>query len=209
MNDLKNDFNFKWMVLIVLVLMGCMNGATLQGPENLTASDGDFPEFIELRWEPIADALYYNIYRSVSPEGEKELINECSSSYFRDYGVSSGVIYFYQVSAIYLELGESSRSITDPGLLPIVVDQTPAGPENTEDWYEQSTATGSSYMISWQSSAAVDVSVYHTDKQTLYLTSVVDSTSISFEAEEESVFIKVIVEDPEASYTIQCVPLFF
>ncbi len=64
---------------------------------------------IELTWNSVSNADYYNIYRCGEANGSYAYLTSTNSSYYTDCNVISGVTYYYKVSAENNN-GESSLS---------------------------------------------------------------------------------------------------
>ena len=76
-------------------------------PSGLSASASS--SSISLSWNSVSGAESYKIYRSTSVSGSYTFIKSTSSTYYSDSSVSSGVTYYYKVSAVN-SAGESSQS---------------------------------------------------------------------------------------------------
>ncbi|MBN2018754.1 MAG: hypothetical protein JW749_00855 [Sedimentisphaerales bacterium] len=71
----------------------CKPGA----PNDLSASDGDFPDYIHLDWEPVPNAEVYEIWRSPNSDmTPASIIGESIEPSFDDF-VSARTTYYYRV----------------------------------------------------------------------------------------------------------------
>jgi hypothetical protein len=76
-------------------------------PAHLTASGGDGQ--VMLQWETVTGAVYYNIRRSVVPEGNYSTVANSVYGYYLDSAVVNGTTYSYIVTAVN-GAGESAPS---------------------------------------------------------------------------------------------------
>ena len=66
---------------------------------------------VNLSWNASAAAFAYNVYRGTSPGGEAAIpIASPPGTSFIDSNVTTGTIYYYQVTALVSEVGQSPRS---------------------------------------------------------------------------------------------------
>ena len=75
---------------------------TLERPSvvmGLTASS-DVPKKIQLTWNPVKNAVYYEIYSSDDLNGIYELIAKTSNSYYVDNLKSDGIVKYYKVVSV-------------------------------------------------------------------------------------------------------------
>ena len=88
-------------------------------PLNLTATQGDFSDRIELQWDSVDNAAYYYIYRASPIDTSYWWIGYVDSSVVSTYKSTSspssspiipGIHYLYKVSAVDAALNESSLS---------------------------------------------------------------------------------------------------
>lgn len=95
---------------------GTMPGDTLTAPTNVTASDGDFDNYIIISWDKVPGATNYNIYRSTSPlSGYSHLQNLGVTDYSIDYPPHASITYYYKISAYNSTYGESELSSYNSG----------------------------------------------------------------------------------------------
>ena len=92
-------------------------------PQNVNASDGDFPSKINITWDKVAGNhnIFYQVYRGESPAIEDmELIKAPASkeTYVIDrYQIKAGKVYFYRVRAGSNSLDISAYSEPDSGFI--------------------------------------------------------------------------------------------
>jgi hypothetical protein len=88
-------------------------------PTGLSASQGDYPDRIDLSWNAAAGAATYLIYRSDSASGDYTAIGWVEAEYTAtynstdspaDYPITPGQHYFYKVSTRDQDLNESGLS---------------------------------------------------------------------------------------------------
>ena len=72
----------------------------LETPSSISASDGASQAFIEIVWSGIADATYYNVYRSDTVDGAKTLLSSTTYTNYQDSSSSAGVNYYFWVKAV-------------------------------------------------------------------------------------------------------------
>lgn len=66
---------------------------------------------IHLRWDKVAGAIAYNLYRSATPGGEYEVVgNVTSTRYVDGNDLEKGATYYYVLTALNEEFDESERS---------------------------------------------------------------------------------------------------
>ena len=95
-------------------------------PEIITeASDGTFPDYVLVNWNPIEEATSYTVYRSDTEGPLGDAISApINGTSFQDFGAEPGVHYFYTVIS---DTGISSNQ--DEGWRPGNTDQCPDGQE--------------------------------------------------------------------------------
>lgn len=76
-------------------------------PTGLTATGNQ--SYIGLSWNSVSNASRYNVYRSTSAYGSFSLVKSTTSTSYTDSSVSSGMTYYYKISAEN-SYGESSLS---------------------------------------------------------------------------------------------------
>ena len=113
-------------------------------PTNVAAAAGNGQ--VGLTWTASVGAVSYNVYRSTSTGNEVLYHQGVVGTSFNDSGLTNGVTYFYQVSAVN-GTGESSRSSqvsATPVLLPAAPTSLVATALNTAQiglqWHESSTS---------------------------------------------------------------------
>lgn len=83
-------------------------------PLNVKASDGLYPDWVELTWQSSSQTQEYEIYRAANVLGVKSLIGTVSSLQFDDYDVEQNTMYWYWIKACNIS-GCSSFSTSDSG----------------------------------------------------------------------------------------------
>jgi fibronectin type 3 domain-containing protein len=78
-------------------------------PSGLTATDGTFPNRVELSWTAVAGATSYNIYRNAA------LYDTSPANSYADMGANPGTLYSYQVEAVNMCGVSASKSNADDG----------------------------------------------------------------------------------------------
>ena len=116
-------------------------------PTNLDATDGVFPDKIQLTWDPpgagpVPDG--HNIYRSDSEDGTYIQIDTCSTSPYDDMSVPDYETYWYKVTAYNVD-GESEPAGPVSGYRRL---DPPNPPENVE---ASDGTFGDRIQITWQS----------------------------------------------------------
>jgi fibronectin type 3 domain-containing protein len=86
------------------------NACVLPGdPSGLTATDGTFPDRVELSWTAGAGATSYNIYRNTA------LYDTSPVNSYADMGANPGTLYSYEVEAVNSCGVSASKSNADDG----------------------------------------------------------------------------------------------
>ncbi len=147
-------------------------------PANVAAAPGNGQ--VGLSWTASSGAVSYNVYRSTSTGNEVLYHQGVVGNSFNDTGLTNGVAYFYQVSAVN-GAGESSRSpqvSAIPVLLPAAPSSLVATTLNTAQiglqWHESSTSLTGFQVL--RSTDGVNFSVLTTLDPTA--TSYVDSGNL-------------------------------
>lgn len=84
-------------------------------PENVTASDGTFPNRIGISWFPSPGATYYKVFRADSAGGVLiTLADHVTSTSYEDNTVTPGRLYYYRIQA-WNDSGASALSAMDSG----------------------------------------------------------------------------------------------
>jgi fibronectin type 3 domain-containing protein len=95
-------------VLLMVFLAGCaIENKPPDAPQNLTATAG--ASMVTLDWDAVTDATSYNVYRGVSSSSKVLLVSALTATAYADTKVTSGITYFYQVTAENSD-GESGGS---------------------------------------------------------------------------------------------------
>ncbi|MFC2021127.1 hypothetical protein ACFLU1_05005 [Chloroflexota bacterium] len=126
-------------------------------PANLAATAGPGDLEISLNWDDNTetDLEGYNVYRGPSSGNITELISSnVSSSAYSDSGLTYGVTYYYEVTAVDLGLNESGRSNTDSATADDVAPAAPTGLTATAgfkqvilDWNDNSEPDFEGYNV--------------------------------------------------------------
>ncbi|MGA2256994.1 MAG: fibronectin type III domain-containing protein [Thermoguttaceae bacterium] len=122
-------------------------------PINVTATSGD--KTVALAWQATAGASTYNVYRGTASGSEVLLQSGVAGPDYTDSGLTDGVTYYYQVTAVN-QMGESPRS-SEVSATPHVT--TPPTPINV-------TATPGDNQVSLSWSAASDALTYNIYRST-------------------------------------------
>ena len=139
-------------------------------PTGVTATTNSASS-ITVNWTAITGAAEYNIYRSISVEGDFEQIGTSRTASFTDSELNGNTAYYYRVSAVNREgaSGEQSTIISATTLL-----NTPAG----------LTARGTSpnsIAIAWSAvTGATEYNIYRSNSATGTFAQVGTSTTTSF-----------------------------
>jgi fibronectin type 3 domain-containing protein len=83
-------------------------------PANVQATDGAFADKVQITWDPVAGATYYQVYRANSAAGSKSRLGKPVASPFNDSAVTPAVTYYYWVKACNVA-GCSDYSAFDTG----------------------------------------------------------------------------------------------
>lgn len=122
-------------------------------PTNLTASDGDFTDKVQLTWISVSGATSYKVYRADSESGLKSQLGTVTTNSFSDSSVIQGATYWYWVTACNSS-GCSDYSLGDSGYSQIPIPVPPTGLQASDgafddkiqlNWNTSSNAT--SYQI--------------------------------------------------------------
>ena len=68
-------------------------------PQNLQASDGTYLDKIEVTWDSVSGADFYELYRSDTQAGSKELVITTNEQTYDDTAVAVEQVYYYWVKA--------------------------------------------------------------------------------------------------------------
>ena len=80
--------------------------AQLPAPDNLRASNGTYPDRVQLTWDGVDGAYKYRIERAGSMAGSYQFIGQLRSTTFNDRSVSGSTRYYYRVQACATNTGE-------------------------------------------------------------------------------------------------------
>ena len=88
-------------IIVVLFFVACEDVQERQiilAPESVDASDGEFSDAIQIRWNKVAGASTYIIYRQDVAGDDYKRIGETAENLFRDTYVNEpGVDYYYKI----------------------------------------------------------------------------------------------------------------
>lgn len=71
-------------------------------PANVRASDGDYPNKIVIRWDPVPGATHYQVFRDLAREGDYRILpgaENVPTNSFEDTTAAVGLRYWYRVRA--------------------------------------------------------------------------------------------------------------
>lgn len=103
----------------------------LPAPENVTASDGTFSDYVAVTWDAVLGAGSYTIYRSPTNDDPGYVIGRTSDLEWDDATALVNVIYWYSVTA--MGSGNCSvPSVADSGYLAATPPPPPDPPEAPE-----------------------------------------------------------------------------
>lgn len=91
----------------------------LSAPLGVIASDGEYSNHIRISWQPVSDAVNYDVYRCTEQNGEFIKINssDLNVTFFDDYSASVSTIYWYRVRAKAPGFIDSDLSDADQGFI--------------------------------------------------------------------------------------------
>lgn len=117
---------------------------------------------VSLQWTSVTDAVYYKLYRSVSPIDSFEYLAESITANYNDNSVSIGSSYSYQVTAVNHSGLESSPS-NSAAVEVLEPTEPPAAPENLL----VSQVAAGSVTLQWSASAgAAQYAIYRSNAAT-------------------------------------------
>ena len=82
-------------------------------PTGIDASDGTYPDQVQVTWDPVFGATSYKVYRASTPTGTQKILGSVASPPYTDVP-SAGIIYYYWVQACNLN-GCGPKSTYDSG----------------------------------------------------------------------------------------------
>ena len=94
--------------------------AKLTSPVNISATDGDYYDKVDVTWSNVPHAIAYNIYRGETNDVDiATLLGTLSSNIYSDPTVIPGVKYYYWIKAT-ADVGESDTSNSDSGYAQLI-----------------------------------------------------------------------------------------
>jgi hypothetical protein len=82
-------------------------------PGRPTVSDAEFADKIRITWAPVADGLFYRVWRKDSPSGTLAALSSWQSARsYDDFGVDAGHTYYYAIQAANDDQGTGA---SEPG----------------------------------------------------------------------------------------------
>ncbi len=91
---------------VLLALLGTLGGCflfrarTLPAPDNVSATEGTYPDQILVTWESVDGATSYEVQRATGENAPYTTIGETTETTFYDTDVSEGIVYWYRVRAL-------------------------------------------------------------------------------------------------------------
>lgn len=155
---------------VVLILAGCgtdflytdaapTGDEKPPGPTGLVASDGEHMSLVRLSWEPVSNAVWYNVYRSTDLDGGAFTMigSNLTVTQFDDTNTVEFFPYYYKVSWFDSFTNESRFSVADAGFSDAWRAPAPAGLTVTAG------SNAKSALLAWNdggNSGAVQYRVY-------------------------------------------------
>lgn len=120
-------------------------------PANVTATDGTFPDKVDLSWNASSAADSYTVYRSTAnnPNGAPQIAVGLSVASYSDTGVIASTQYYYWVKA-FNSGGASPFSFVNPGHAGILPPAIPSGVSATDGIHPDRIA------VSWSAVSGAD-----------------------------------------------------
>jgi len=142
---------------------------TLQAPENVTATDGDFTDKIHITWDRSVGAAFYDIYRAEDFAAAKTRLGSTTGTTFDDTTADCCIDYYYWVKA--KKGGEESDFFySDIGYRNCPV-AAPANVNASDGDYEEAV------LVTWHASAgATSYDIYRATSPTGTRTSIATTT---------------------------------
>ena len=75
--------------------------AEVPAPTGLSATDGSYPDKVEVSWDVVVNADQYKVYRADNPSGTKTLLGNRTGTSLNDTSGLVGVTYYYYVKSCY------------------------------------------------------------------------------------------------------------
>jgi hypothetical protein len=67
---------------------------------------------IHIEWDPVPGASSYLIFRSTSPSGLPEYIQETTETFYDDYNVEENTLYYYWIKSKYRDVQSGAFSFS-------------------------------------------------------------------------------------------------
>ncbi len=131
--------------------------AGISGPGTVSASDGDYADYVKVSWQASQGAMSYEVWRgTVNAYSKASKIRTVTATSYNDTNAQFGILYYYWVRAV-TSAGESAFSSSDSGYRPLNVPSgvsaTTGKPEGvTVSW--SSVAGATSYEVGRGSAGA-------------------------------------------------------
>lgn len=104
-------------------------------PESLVATDGDYPDKIEVSWTNNSIATYFELYESTNEDGEyRKIADSITQTVYTVDGISDNLLHYYKVKGCN-DVGCSSFSDINSGYIGIIneIPIADAGEDQTVD----------------------------------------------------------------------------
>ena len=108
--------------LLLLLVVFCAThlfSQTLLPPQSVTASDGEYPEYVKVTWQTLGNGTEYQVFRGESPEPQrmKPISSWQKSAVLQDRNhLIPDRRYYYRVKAQYGQI-KSNFSVADVGYI--------------------------------------------------------------------------------------------
>jgi fibronectin type 3 domain-containing protein len=136
--------------------IGVVAPAGLTAPMNVQASDGTYPDHIQISWNSVAGATGYRVYRALSQDGTYTLVAS-TSQLSLNHTSGNSYVYWYKVSAVDSS-AEGPQSAADSGYASVAAPSMVRASDGT---------FSDRIRVSWMAvSGAVSYKVYRSVSQT-------------------------------------------
>lgn len=107
-------------------------------PSNVQASDGTYSDKVQVTWNSVPDATYYQVWRSDSSGGAKYFLRTSTSTTYYDTNATTGRTYYYWVKACsnrcsyfsFYDMGYRSTTLIQSKVFLPVIFNDQSGPSN-------------------------------------------------------------------------------